>query len=206
MDDFIKNLRTTHGASFLRAVTKKCGRLRDEMYEARDKSDVNTIGGSPGVEDLVFLWLVAYITAPKNIIEIGSWLGTSAGAMAAGAGLSGKVYTCDKRDYFVNKDPRIKFHCLPSDEFLHCVGVYSLDIGMCFIDASLMPGDAEKIIELFGKNKIVIAIHDMNMHNGHDNMHRIISACIDAGRKIETLIPNPGGYDINTRCGLVREL
>jgi len=205
MDDFIASMHMRFGQGFIDSVLKSCEKMRDDIYKKKDADDIDTIGGSPNAQDLAFLWMLAFTILPKNIIEIGSWIGTSAAVLASGMNHLGKVYTCDKRNFFVSRDLNVRFYCLPSDEFLHCIASYSLDIGICFIDASLMPGDAEKIIGLFGKNKIVVVIHDMDMHNGVDNMHRIVSACTSAGRNIDALIPKPGGYDINSVCGLVRE-
>ena len=55
--------------------------------------------GSIGIGSALCLFLVSYKIKPKNIIEVGTYIGNSALAMALGASMHDKevkVFTCDK--------------------------------------------------------------------------------------------------------------
>jgi hypothetical protein len=135
---------------------------------ARERLDGNA-GGSPSVDDLVALWDLCTIVRPTQIVEIGTWIGVSARVMFEACGAF--VVTCDKRPLYVGDHSHIEFHPVDSTTMLRkLVDEGFLRFQFCFIDASLRPEDPALLAQAFGPFPAVIAVHDMNMHNGLDNM------------------------------------
>jgi len=95
---------------------------------------------------------------PKNIIEVGTWFGTSANAMASALEPGGKVYTCDKYDLFVAPRDNIVYHNSLSTKLLDLLIKEGTKIGMAFWDAKFMRGDCEKLLQLV--NPLIFMCHD----------------------------------------------
>jgi len=118
--------------------------------------------GSIKEDEAVFLYkFVKYVNPKNNILEIGTWFGTSAVVMAEALrdiGSDKKVYTCDKYDLLVVNDEKIVYRNVMSDVFINTLMSEGIKFDMIFIDAEFAKSDYENVISLI--NPLVLIIHD----------------------------------------------
>jgi len=98
---------------------------------------------------------------PKNILEIGTWFGTSANFMAhalSDAEIDGTVYTCDKNNLFVAPHELIEYHNCLSEDLLKDLRRRAVQIDMVFTDGRLYPKDAKRIKSLMPN--VLFSTHD----------------------------------------------
>tara|TARA_R110002060_G_scaffold63696_1_gene72949 strand:- start:347 stop:991 length:645 start_codon:yes stop_codon:yes gene_type:complete len=97
MKQFIEHLEKKHHSEF--------HLLSDEMEIIYPKLQLTHKTETTSKPDCKFLQLVCLEFKPKKIIEIGTWIGSSAYSMASATKETGAViYTCDNKDEFVDTE------------------------------------------------------------------------------------------------------
>ena len=167
---FIQNAKT--GPLFSRYLSKETN------SSLKDPDPANTENTkSVTLNDSYALYHIVSKIRPRVIVEIGTFIGTSASIMAMAMrdlGIDGKIYTCDKNNIYGGgeHDGMIKYHNMKSEKFLKLLLKMGVRADMFFVDASLSEGD-EKIIRLIKNGRIVYANHDKMLPKGVRNMDRI---------------------------------
>ncbi len=127
------------------------------LFESCNYSDTTSYS------DCSFLSLLILEYKPKNIMEIGTWVGTTSYAMTS-TSKDVTVYTCDNNDRFVNlnleQNNRIKIHPKTySTEFLKNLLTQNIKFDMIFNDASISEEDCKMMCDL-SNNEFIFATHD----------------------------------------------
>ena len=110
--------------------------------------------GSVSVADAVALYSVVRLLKPKNIFEIGTWFGTSAGIMSMAmedAGCDGKIYTCDKKELLVIEKDNVEYYNAMSDEVTKKLCDKGVEIDLVFVDGSFCDGDIMRLKSIMKK-------------------------------------------------------
>lgn len=117
--------------------------------------------GAISADDAIVLYSIICLLKPKNIFEIGTWFGTSAGIMSMALediGSDGTIYTCDRKDLVVVDKKNIVYYNMQSNlvtEKLYSDGVR---LDMVFVDGSFRERDILWLTRMMDK-KIFVA-HD----------------------------------------------
>ena len=175
MKQLILNLEKRHRKEF-----KKISQEMDAIYPALQvvhKTDTTS------VPDCKFLQLLCLDVKPKKIIEIGTWIGSTAYALSAATKeTKAMIYTCDINDEFVNRgcelSERIKIYPQTwSSTFLNDTDTL-LGTDFIFNDADIRVPDCEKIYDLAAE-EFVFTTHDyFNATGGFEKGYRAIQAML----------------------------
>ena len=114
--------------------------------------------GAIDCHEYIFLHKAIKYFKPTNILEVGTWFGTSANAMASALPEGGMVYTCDKYDLFVGERENIIYNNGWSSKFISSLITKGIKIDMVFWDAQFKDGDADKIIGMI--KPFIFITHD----------------------------------------------
>jgi len=134
-----------------------------------------SIAGSIANEDAILLYLIIKKYKPKNILEIGTWFGTSAYIIAQAMkdnGINGRVYTCDKHDLFLDLEEyrnMVEYYNVQSDKFIKKMIRHGLKIDMAFVDARLSPENIRDLMGMY-RGRIVYTNHDWLYDKGMKNL------------------------------------
>ena len=173
--------------------------------------------------DAHFLQLACLVEKPKKIMEIGTWIGTSAYALSQAS--DALIYTCDQGpdNFYIFEGPYtdriIRHPDTHSSEFFK-----KIDGGFdfVFVDGWLKDDDAKGIFEKCEDNFTFIT-HDyyrpeeseLVFCKGHHAVERMIKYAWENGYETESYTPSPdwysaGGYyvkkfgGINLCCAMVK--
>jgi hypothetical protein len=181
----------------------------------------NSIGGS----DALFLQLACLREKPKKIMEIGTWIGTSAYVLSQAS--DALIYTCDEGpdNFYIIEgqesypDRIIRHPDTHSSEFLK-----KIDGGFdfVFVDGWLEDDDVKGIFEKCEDN-FTFVTHDyyrpeeseLVFCKGHHAVERMIKYAWENGYETESYTPSPdwysaGGYHVkkfggvNICCAMVK--
>ena len=173
---------------------------KDEYRKKKyfDKTDVDA-SGSIGENDIRILADIIERVRPTTIFEAGTWFGTSAYCMSdcmKQLGIEGTVYTCDKHDVFVSTDGSdVVYKNAMSYDAMKSFLNHGIRVQFAFIDAGLKEEkDIRRLIELFGKNKIIIALHDWGQKGT-----RNVNAILKLKPNLKLTVPPMLGLD-STMC------
>jgi len=127
------------------------------------------------LDDCYFLYKVISKFKPEVIVEIGTWVGTTAYVMAQAlldSGVEGKIYTCDKHKEFTywEEYPNIKYYNMWSGDFIK--KIKGIKIDFLFADGRLFKSDCKKLYKMF-RNKAVFMTHDIYDRKGKNNFQRM---------------------------------
>ena len=167
-DVFWKALRTSYYASRAQdeatLIANSTGPLVDEFP---------SIAGSISTEGTKMLWLVTRYFSPKNVCEIGTYIGRSALAMAFG-GLDSinQIYTCDgtfdcldleklKKNFSVKEkfnaiDKISYFGKTMSTDMLNTLKSKDVKIDFLFIDGRISMQDCEILAQILSEDCIIL--------------------------------------------------
>ena len=167
-DVFWKALRTSYYASRAQdeatLIANSTGPLVDEFP---------SIAGSISTEGTKMLWLVTRYFSPKNVCEIGTYIGRSALAMAFG-GLDSinQIYTCDgtfdcldleklKKTFSVKEkfnaiDKISYFGKTMSTDMLNTLKSKDVKIDFLFIDGRISMQDCEILAQILSEDCIIL--------------------------------------------------
>ena len=167
-DVFWKALRTSYYASRAQdeatLIANSTGPLVDEFP---------SIAGSNSTEGTKMLWLVTRYFSPKNVCEIGTYIGRSALAMAFG-GLDSinQIYTCDgtfdcldleklKKNFSVKEkfnaiDKISYFGKTMSTDMLNTLKSKDVKIDFLFIDGRISMQDCEILAQILSEDCIIL--------------------------------------------------
>lgn len=150
---------------------KVCTKSIHDLHMGIDWSREDSCGGSPTEPDLMFLFLLARKLNARRVFEVGTWIGTSASVIAQTGACD--VATCDARNKYRGLNPRVTFiHGHSTGVLADVDRIKKLKpLHFCFIDAKLSEDDAEKIVGLFAGGYVAVAVHDIDMRNGANNMN-----------------------------------
>jgi hypothetical protein len=112
--------------------------------------------GAINKDEYVFLHKAMKYFKPVNVLEVGTWFGTSANAIAGA--ITGRVYTCDKNDLFVAPRENIVYHNKLSGDLMKCLVDEKIKIDLAFWDAKFMRGDSDILLSLV--KPLVFMCHD----------------------------------------------
>ena len=203
MEELVKALIDKMGQEEFNAAIGNCTETRTEMYaKFRGKIPDDPWGGSPVVADLVTIWLLCRFIDAYETFEIGTWIGTTARTMNWAAACT--VHTCDTRDMYVLSDGHIYFYNFKSTDMLKQINVGKSKVDFGFVDANLAVQDGYLIHELFRDNYLCVAVHDLHLHNGQDNVKIIFEG---VGRRRSLRLFSPSKQDIQHKCvmGVIME-
>lgn len=162
-----------HSKKFKKYAATKSKVLRPSKYDPNCVID----SGSVSLEDARFLSDIVQKHRPKVIVEIGTWFGTSAYAMAFAmrvADIYGHIFTCDTKDLFMpglcTRDGRllenVYYKNLKSTKMLKQMLKIGIKIDFVFCDGQVSPKDWRLIMKLFGDNPMFVATHDRDLKKG----------------------------------------
>lgn len=117
--------------------------------------------GAIGYDEGLLLYRMVRFFKPTNILEIGTWYGTSAMFMfhaLRDEDIDGTIYTCDKNNLYVCNHDSIEYHNCLSTEMLKRLQKEKVKINMVFTDGRFFPKDERRIKKLMPH--IVFATHD----------------------------------------------
>lgn len=161
-------------------IGKKRNKPNDPKYNDPDNMSRT---GACSVPDCIFLATIVKEYNPGNILEIGTWFGTTSAVMASE--ITGNVYTCDNTDVFVDSlksFDRIKRTNDKSANFLKKIlDDKNIEIDLTFVDGTLMAGDCRLLKKLKPK---VYVFHDWRVRKGPKNLKAMMK------------ILNPDKYDV----------
>lgn len=162
MQDYIDSLYKNN-VDKIANIKKKYSDFFTPLFEACNYSDTT------GQGDCLFLSLLIINYKPKNILEIGTWVGTTSYTMASSSN-DCNVYTCDNNDRFVNLNIEVNKRIFThpkthSTDFLKKVLNENKKFEMFFNDASLSNQDCELICDL-ASNNFIFATHDYYSSTG----------------------------------------
>lgn len=162
MEQYILELSKTHGKK-INEIKSEITVLTKPLFIECKHSDTT------GFNDTSFLSLMILEHQPKNILEIGTWVGTTSYAMATSS-TDVTVYTCDNNNRFVNmgleQNNRIKTHpSTYSTEFLKNMLSQNIKFDMLFNDASISDEDCDMLCQL-SNDKFIFTTHDYFNSNG----------------------------------------
>lgn len=165
MENFINNLIEKNGNT-LDLIKDKFSVIGKQLFDACNHTDTT------GYNDCAFLSLLVLNYKPENILEIGTWVGTTSYAMALTDG-DCKVYTCDDSNRFVKlnieANNRIFTHSKThSTEFLKRMINDDMVFDMIFNDASLSNEDCELLCKLTPKDFIFVTHDYFNSNGGYE--------------------------------------
>lgn len=207
MENFIKVLieKNTDTLDFIKGKFSDIGKI---LFDACNNSDTT------GFNDCAFLSLLIMNYKPKNILEIGTWVGTTSYAMAL-TDENCNVYTCDDNNRFVNLhiDANKRIYTHPrthSTEFLKKMLNNDIVFDMVFNDATLTKEDCELLCKLTSKD-FIFATHDYYNSNGgyekgYDAMKKMKEVLDKNNIKYSEYIPQKEWYfadRINACSGLL---
>jgi predicted O-methyltransferase YrrM len=152
----------------LKEVAKERGVKKGDKFFNPDNLDES---GAVSLEDAKFLYDYVKRNAPKNILEIGTWFGTSAYVMASLPYVT--VQTIDQHDVFVKIPGYAVAYCHgKSKDALPVLVGNGFRYDMVFCDASLLKGDAECIINMCRPLRFLT--HDyVKGQKGYENIKRM---------------------------------
>ena len=153
--------------------------------------------------DCKFLQLLCLDVKPKKIIEIGTWIGSTAYAMAAATKETGAViYTCDNNETFVNTgcelNERIIIHPrVWSSTFLDDSKTL-MGVDFIFNDAAINISDCNKLYDL-ANDEFIFTTHDyFNATGGFEKGYKAIQAMLHVlklkGAAFELYLPEEDWY------------
>jgi len=199
-------------------------------HKTRLKNLVKNFLTGPVVEDsisasdAIFLQLVCLVEIPKKIMEIGTWVGTSAYALSQTTE-DALIYTCDQGpdNFYIFEGPYtdriIRHPDTHSSEFFK-----KIDGGFdfVFVDGWLEDDDVKGIFEKCEDN-FTFVTHDyyrpeeseLVFCKGHHAVERMIKYAWENGYETESYTPSPdwysaGGYHVkkfggvNICCAMVK--
>ncbi len=147
--EFVTHLYTRHGDGLMEKLTA----IRYHNLTSRARHGL--AGGSTGTADCGFLYLLVKAFARRSIFEIGTYVGTSAVAMAMAGG---HVTTCDPKDYGC-LTPGIRFLNMTDRDALRVLRQEGAIIDMVFADVAVS-SDAIAFLNEIGSNDMIFAAHD----------------------------------------------
>jgi hypothetical protein len=153
---------TDFWASVLPAVPnaewmRRVSDLASEASQRRSKADYNT-GSIAWMEAYQLCALATYIKA-RVVIEVGTFIGTSAHALALGSHVEA-VYTCDiSNDCCPSTDVIHAHPFTASNDMLHRLCKKGVSADLCFFDGHLNREDAEAL-RVLTHPSTVFAFHD----------------------------------------------
>lgn len=143
----------------LQAIAYAKGLTDDPKYFNPD-DDKET--GAIDTNDALLLYSLVRMLRPKNIVEVGTWFGTSAAAMAKGGDVT--VYTCDRNDVYVRTNAwacKIRYHQSVSSQWLRCLKDSGIRAQMAFIDANLKDIDPKLLRRILDGGSPIV-LHDFS--------------------------------------------
>jgi hypothetical protein len=156
-EQFVTRLFERHGdglADYLAAI-------REHNVSSRARHGLS--GGSTGTPDCGFLYLLVKAFARRHVFEIGTYVGTSAVAMAGAAREhGGRVTTCDPQDYGclpARDRADIRFLQMPADDALARLKGAGETIDFVFADWAPSPRTIGLFNEL-GTADMIFTAHD----------------------------------------------
>lgn len=138
---------------------EQVARIAAEAEPRRARADYNT--GSILEEEAYLLCALAHVTKARQVIEVGTFIGTSTLALALGADVQ-TVFTCDSSNDCL--PPSAKVRTYPktvSTEMLRDLRTRGVLADLCFFDGALSQDDAE-ILQQVTYPGTVYAFHDYN--------------------------------------------
>jgi hypothetical protein len=160
---------------------------------------------SIGNQDAIFLQLACLVEKPKKIMEIGTWLGTSAYAMAQTS--DALIYTCDEGpdNFYIHEGNESYANRIIRHPETHSSKFFKkIDGGFdfVFVDGWLNDDDAEGIFEKCEDNFTFIA-HDYYRPEkpkpvfckGYQAVERMLKYAWENGYETELYPPSPDWLD-----------
>jgi len=138
--------------------------------------------GSIGYADALSLFLISYLAAPRNIAEVGTYIGNSSTAIAYGACISGNLIhlvTCDKKICAMNPIEGLNIpegnyiesmQCSSTKMFEKLASV-NICLDMLFVDGILLDEDMPLLSKLLKPQTVIVLDDCVNDEKGHLNLN-----------------------------------
>jgi predicted O-methyltransferase YrrM len=171
VNKYIENISKKYNTT-INDVVLELHKISKPLFDACNYSDTT------GFNDCSFLSMLILEYKPKNIMEIGTWVGTTSYAMAL-TSKDATIYTCDNNNKFVNlnieQNNRIINHPnTHSTVFLNNMVNNNIKFDMIFNDASLSEEDCKLICNL-SNDEFIFVTHDYyNSNGGYEKGHDAI--------------------------------
>ena len=172
-----------------------------------DPDDLES-SGAASLGDCIFLYLVMAEYRPVNILEIGTWFGTTSDVMGCSAyklGYAATIRTCDKHNVYCGVSPLVEYHNTDSTTFLKKLMKQGYKADMVFIDGRLKAKDDKRLHSLFHE-KTVFLSHDWNLNKGQENIRKM-KALIPKAKVMVPTMDKKGticdGITINGNIGVI---
>jgi predicted O-methyltransferase YrrM len=134
-------------------------RIVAESEARRGRASYNT--GSITPHDAYLLRAVVESVQAKIVIEVGTFIGASAHAMASGSHVTA-VYTCDASNDCLDSDAVIRtFPKTSSTDMLRQIVARGVVADVCFFDGSLVEPDIDLLAQVCHA-RTVFVVHDYN--------------------------------------------
>jgi len=192
-----------------------------KLDEEKGQDNKDWKDGSTGAVDCKYLQLLCIEKKPKKILEIGTWVGSTAYAMAfATLDLGTEIYSCDNQNafYYSPLECATRITVFPdiwSTNFLY-LGLndkWGKNADFIFNDASISEEDCSIIYEL-ASDKFSFVTHDYyngdgGKEKGAEVIEYMVQAIIDKGGTYELFKPEKEWYysgykkNINGCCALL---
>jgi hypothetical protein len=130
-----------------------------EAHGRRGRADYDT--GSIALNEAYQLRALAEFLKARVVIDVGTFIGTSACALASASTVR-EVYTCDfSNDCLPSSDVITTFPKVRSTDMLRDLAKRSVKADLCFFDGVLRDEDVD-LLEWVTTPKVVFAVHDYN--------------------------------------------
>lgn len=111
--------------------------------------------GSITAEEGILLCKLIMMLNVADVLEIGTWFGTSAAMMLCHCE---RLFSCDKHDVCVYESNDFEYYHGYSNAYIKSIKQDSLDIDMAFIDGQLYEGDAKRLVKMI--KPLIMVMHD----------------------------------------------
>lgn len=164
-------------------------RLMDDAEARRSRADYDT--GSILATEAAMLWALADYLAACVVIEVGTFIGVSTTALAAGASVQ-RVYTCDaSNDCLPSGDVIQSYAKRSSTQMLRDLVARGVLADLCFFDGTLVPADVPLLKRVTGPETVFV-VHDYN-YGPKQRKHGLVTVPRKGIGNIEMLKPMRAG-------------
>jgi len=227
MNRLIKTMIEKNSDTDLQKRFEEVIKISEEMHSLAVENKIpmgpGVVGGSPCIRDLLFWYLTARTFKPKNVVEVGSWIGTSTLVIAKALyeiyGDDFTITTCDypTNVYITNHNYKhlsdnIYYNNIHSDNLFQALVDSNGTFDAVFSDADLTGQNIRDFGKILDPSNLLFVTHDVYPHaNKNEKGNRAINEVDKAygGTQITPtkesgyIVEGYDSYPINAVTGII---